>query len=93
MSDKKNYRFETLAIHGGQTPDPATLARGVAVSRTSSFVFKSVEHGANLFALKELGNIYSRLTNPTVAILEDRVTLLEGGAASVAVAYGTSAVY
>lgn len=93
MGDKKNYRFETLAIHGGQAPDPATLARGVAVSRTSSFVFKSVEHGANLFALKELGNIYSRLTNPTVAILEDRVTLLEGGAASVAVASGTSAVY
>ena len=56
MGDKKNYRFETLAIHGGQAPDPATLARGVAVSRTSSFVFKSVQHGAGLFVLKEFGN-------------------------------------
>jgi O-acetylhomoserine (thiol)-lyase len=89
----KNWRFETLAIHGGQTPDPATLARGVPISRTSSFVFKSVKHGADLFALKEPGNIYSRLSNPTVDTLEQRVTLLEGGAASVAVASGTSAVY
>ena len=90
---KKNYRFETLALHGGQEPDPVTLSRAVPIVRTSSYVFKSVEHGANLFGLKELGNIYSRLTNPTNAVLEDRMTLLEGGAASVVVSSGTSAIH
>lgn len=89
----KNYRFETLALHAGQVPDPTTTALGVPVHRTSSFVFKSTEHAANLFALKELGNIYTRLGNPTQAVLEDRVTALEGGAASVAVASGTSAIH
>jgi O-acetylhomoserine (thiol)-lyase len=89
----KNYRFETLSIHAGQVPDPTTLSRGVAVHRTSSYVFKNTEHGANLFGLKELGNIYTRLGNPTQAILEDRVTALEGGAASVAAASGTSAIH
>ncbi|MDR1621513.1 MAG: O-acetylhomoserine aminocarboxypropyltransferase/cysteine synthase [Synergistaceae bacterium] len=89
----KNWHFETLAIHGGQEPDPSTLSRGVPITRTSSFVFKSVKHGADLFGLRELGNIYSRLTNPTVDTLEQRVTLLEGGAASVATASGTSAVH
>ncbi len=88
----KPYRFETLALHAGQTPD-ATLSRGVPVYRTTSYVFKNTEHAANLFALKELGNIYTRLMNPTTDILEQRVTQLEGGAASVAVASGTSAVF
>jgi O-acetylhomoserine (thiol)-lyase len=90
---KKNYRFETLSIHAGQVPDPATLSRGVPVYRTSSYLFKNTEHAANLFALKEPGNIYTRLGGPTQAILEERVTALEGGAASVAVASGTSAIY
>jgi O-acetylhomoserine (thiol)-lyase len=90
---KKIYRFETLSVHAGQVPDPTTLSRGVPVYRTSSFVFKNTEHGANLFGLKELGNIYTRLGNPTQAILEDRVTALEGGAASVAAASGTSAIH
>jgi O-acetylhomoserine (thiol)-lyase len=90
----KPYHFETLALHAGQEkPDSDTLSRGVPIYRTSSFVFKNAEHGANLFALKELGNIYTRLGNPTTAILEDRVTRLEGGAASVAVASGTSAIF
>lgn len=93
MSGKRHYRFETLAIHGGQTPDPGTLARGIPVSRSTSFVFKSARHAADLFALREQGNIYSRLGNPTVAVLEDRITLLEGGAASVATASGTSAIH
>lgn len=88
----KPYRFETLALHAGQVPD-ATLSRGVPVYRTSSYVFKSTEHAANLFALKELGNIYTRLMNPTTDILEQRVTQLEGGAASVALASGTAAVF
>jgi O-acetylhomoserine (thiol)-lyase len=90
---KNNYRFETLSIHAGQVPDPTTLSRGISVHRTSSFVFKNTEHGANLFGLKELGFIYSRLGNPTNAILEDRVTALEDGAASVSVASGTSAIH
>ena len=91
MSEKP-YRFETLALHAGQTPD-ATLSRGVPVYRTSSYVFKNTEHAANLFALKELGNIYTRLMNPTTDMLEQRVSQLEGGAASVALASGTSAIF
>ncbi|MFH0976723.1 MAG: O-acetylhomoserine aminocarboxypropyltransferase/cysteine synthase family protein [Spirochaetota bacterium] len=94
MKDKNAaLKFETLALHAGQKPDPTTLSRGVPVYRTSSYVFKSIEHAANLFALKELGNIYTRLMNPTHAVLEDRITALEGGAASVAVASGTSAIH
>jgi O-acetylhomoserine (thiol)-lyase len=88
----KPYRFETLALHAGQTID-ATQSRGVPLYRTSSYVFKNTEHAANLFALKELGNIYTRLGNPTTDILEQRVTQLEGGAASVALASGTSAIF
>jgi O-acetylhomoserine (thiol)-lyase len=83
----------TTALHGGQSPDPTTLSRGVPVYRTSSFVFKSAEHAANLFALKEFGNIYSRLMNPTNDVLEKRVSELEGGAASVTVSSGTSAIF
>jgi O-acetylhomoserine (thiol)-lyase len=89
---KKPYRFETLALHAGQTVD-ATQSRAVPVYRTSSYVFKNTKHAADLFALKELGNIYSRLTNPTTDVLEQRVSQLEGGAASVAVSSGTSAVF
>ncbi len=93
MGDNQHYRFETLALHGGQVVDPTTTARGVPVYRTSSFVFESTERAANLFALKELGNIYSRIMNPTQDVLEQRVSLLEGGAASVAFASGTAAIF
>jgi O-acetylhomoserine (thiol)-lyase len=86
------YRFETLALHAGQVPD-ATLSRGVPVYRTSSYLFKNTEHAANLFALKELGNIYTRIMNPTTDVLEQRVSELEGGAASVALASGTAAIF
>jgi len=86
-------RFETLALHGGQQVDPSTTSRGVPVYRTSSYVFPSTERAANLFALKELGNIYSRIMNPTQDVLEQRVSLLEGGAASVAFASGTAAIF
>jgi O-acetylhomoserine (thiol)-lyase len=88
----KPYRFETLALHAGQIPD-ATLSRGIPVYRTTSYLFKNAEHAANLFALKELGNIYTRLMNPTTDMLEQRVSQLEGGAASVAVASGTAAIF
>ena len=88
------YKIETLALHAGQeTPDPTTLSRGVPVYRTSSYIFKSTEHAANLFALKEPGNIYTRLMNPTQDILEQRVAAIEGGAAALAVASGTSAIF
>ena len=93
MSDEKKLRFETLALHGGQQVDPITTARGVPVHRTSSYVFPSTERAANLFALKELGNIYSRIQNPTQDVLEQRMSLLEGGAASVAFASGTAAIF
>jgi O-acetylhomoserine (thiol)-lyase len=86
-------RFETLSVHGGQSPDPTTLARGVPVHRTAAYLFKNTQHAADLFALKELGNIYSRLGNPTNDVLEQRVSMLEGGAASVALASGTAAVH
>jgi O-acetylhomoserine (thiol)-lyase len=92
MKEKK-YHFETLALHAGQTPDPTTLSRAVPVYRTSSYVFKNTKHAANLFALKELGNIYTRLGNPTTDVLEQRVSHLEGGAASVALSSGTSAIF
>ncbi|MDP8249036.1 MAG: O-acetylhomoserine aminocarboxypropyltransferase/cysteine synthase [Candidatus Tritonobacter lacicola] len=88
------YKLETMALHAGQEkPDPTTLSRGVPVYRTSSYLFKSTEHAANLFALKELGNIYTRLMNPTQDILEQRVAAMEGGAAALAVASGTSAIF
>jgi O-acetylhomoserine (thiol)-lyase len=89
---EKAYRFETLALHGGQQVDETT-SRGVPIYRTSSYVFPTTERAANLFALKELGNIYTRIMNPTQDVLEQRVSLLEGGAASVALASGTAAVH
>lgn len=87
--------IETLCLHGGQEPDPSTNARAVPVHRTTSYVFDSTEHAANLFALKELGNIYSRIGNPTQAVLESRVALLEGAheLGALALGSGTSGVF
>ncbi len=87
------YRFETLALHAGQEPDPATLSRGVPVYRTSSYVFRDTAHAADLFALKEPGNIYTRIMNPTQDVLEKRLAALEGGAAALATASGTAAIH
>lgn len=88
-------KLETLCLHGGHTPDPVTHSRAVPVYRTSSFVFNDTEHAANLFALKELGNIYTRLMNPTTDVMEKRVSLLEGAheMAGLGLASGTSAVF
>lgn len=86
-------KFETLCLHAGQQPDPATNARGVPLHRTSSYVFNSTTHAANLFSLKELGNIYTRIMNPTQDVLEQRVAALEGGAAALALSSGTSAIH
>jgi len=87
-----NLHFDTNAIHGGQQVDKETGARAVPVHRTTSYVFNDTEHAANLFNLKELGYIYTRLGNPTQAMLEDRMAILEGGKAAVAFASGTSAI-
>ena len=86
-------KLETQCLHAGTQPDPTTNARAVPIYRTSSFVFRDTEHAANLFALKELGFIYSRLMNPTQDALEQRVAALEGGAAALAHASGTSAIF
>jgi O-acetylhomoserine (thiol)-lyase len=88
-------KLETLCLHGGQTPDAETNSRGVPIYRTTAFLFNSTEHAANLFALKELGNIYTRLMNPTTGVLESRVAQMEGAheAAGLAVASGTSAIF
>jgi O-acetylhomoserine (thiol)-lyase len=86
-------RFETLALHAGQTVDQDTLSRGVPIYRTAAYMFKNSEHAANLFALKELGNIYTRLGNPTQDVLEQRMAQLEGGAAALGLASGTSAIF
>lgn len=92
MLQNKNYHLDTQALHEGYSPDE-TNSRAVPLHRSAAFQFKSTEHAANLFALKELGNIYTRLTNPTCSILEQRVTALEGGAAAVSFASGTAAIY
>ncbi|MDC3284626.1 PLP-dependent transferase, partial [Opitutales bacterium] len=86
-------KLETQCLHAGYQPDPTTNSRAVPIYKTSSFVFNNTEHAANLFGLRELGNIYTRLMNPTTDVLEQRVAALEGGAAGLGVASGTSAVF
>jgi len=88
-----NQHFETLQIHAGQEPDPATGSRAVPIYQTTSYVFKSSEHGANLFALKEFGNIYTRIMNPTTDVFEKRIAALEGGVAALAVSSGQAAQF
>ncbi|MCB4399262.1 O-acetylhomoserine aminocarboxypropyltransferase/cysteine synthase family protein [Synechococcus sp. MU1625] len=88
-----SHRFETLQLHAGQSPDSATNARAVPIYQTSSYVFNDAEHGANLFGLKEFGNIYTRLMNPTTDVFEKRVAALEGGVAALATASGQSAQF
>ncbi|MDR0337947.1 MAG: O-acetylhomoserine aminocarboxypropyltransferase/cysteine synthase [Planctomycetaceae bacterium] len=89
----RKYHLETLAIHAGQEIEPTTLARAVPVYRTTAYNFRNSEHGANLFALKELGNIYSRLMNPTNDVLEKRLAELDGGVAGLTLSSGTAAIY
>ena len=93
MSNKKNYRFETLQLHVGQeTPDPSTDARAVPIYQTSSYVFKNCAQAAARFSLSEGGNIYTRLMNPTSDVFEKRIAALEGGAAALATSSGAAAV-
>jgi O-acetylhomoserine/O-acetylserine sulfhydrylase len=86
-------KFETLQLHAGQSPDPATNARAVPIYQTTSYVFNSAEHGANLFALKEFGNIYSRIMNPTNDVFEKRMAALHGGVGALAVSSGHAAQF
>ncbi|PID01673.1 O-acetylhomoserine aminocarboxypropyltransferase [Sporosarcina sp. P2] len=87
-----NLQPETILLHGGQKPDPETGSRALPIHRTTSYVFRDTEHAQNLFALKEAGNIYTRITNPTVAVFEERVAQLEGGTAAVALSSGMAAI-
>ena len=90
MADRK-YGFETLCLHAGQIPDPATGARAAPIYQTTTFVFDSAEHAASLFNLQTFGNVYSRISNPTVAVLEERVAAIENGRAALACATGQAA--
>ncbi len=87
-----SYQFETLQLHAGQEACPATKARAVPIYQTASYQFDSVEHAARLFNLEEPGNIYTRIGNPTTAVLEERIAALEGGVAGLAVASGSAAI-
>jgi O-acetylhomoserine/O-acetylserine sulfhydrylase len=89
----RKLRFETLQVHAGQDPAPGTNARAVPIYQTTSYTFDSAEHGANLFALKEFGNIYTRIMNPTTDVFEKRVAALEGGVAALATASGQAAQF
>jgi O-acetylhomoserine (thiol)-lyase len=90
--DKKRHGIETAALHAGQIPDPTTGARAVPIYQTTSYVFNSAEHAANLFALREFGNIYTRIMNPTTDVLEKRLAELDGGTGALAVSSGQAAI-
>ncbi|TGE32922.1 homocysteine synthase [Desulfosporosinus sp. Sb-LF] len=92
MTEERQLGFETISLHGGQSPDSATNSRAVPIYQTSSFVFNDTDHAANLFALKEPGNIYSRIMNPTQDVFEQRIALLEGGVGALATASGQAAI-
>ena len=91
MSEKREYGFETLQIHAGARPDPATGARQTPIYQTTAYVFRDADHAAALFNLQEVGYIYSRLTNPTVAVLQERIATMEGGAGAVCCSSGHAA--
>jgi O-acetylhomoserine (thiol)-lyase len=92
MSNPQDHRLGTLALHAGQKPDPATNARAVPIYQTTSYSFNSSEHAANLFGLKEMGNIYTRIMNPTTDVLEQRLAAMDGGVGALALASGSSAI-
>jgi O-acetylhomoserine (thiol)-lyase len=93
MTAPKSPRFDTLSLHAGQRPDPTTGARAVPIYQTTSYVFDDTEHAAALFNLERAGHIYSRISNPTVAVLEERISALEGGVGAVATASGQAALH
>ena len=93
MADETKYHIETLALHAGQQPDSDTLSRAVPIYQTTSYCFKDTDHAANLFALKEFGNIYTRLMNPTTDVFEKRIAAMEGGVGGLGLSSGQSAIY
>jgi len=93
MAEQRKQGLDTLALHAGQVPDPTTLARAVPIYQTTSYVFRDSDHAANLFALREFGNIYTRLMNPTTDVLEKRLAALHGGTGCVATASGQAAIF
>ena len=92
MTKEKKYHIETLALHAGHTPDADTLSRAVPIYQSSSYVFKNTQHAADLFALREFGNIYTRLMNPTTDVLEKRLAAMEGGVAGLCFSSGMAAI-
>ena len=93
MAGPKYPGFDTLALHAGQSPDPATGSRAVPVYQTTSYVFRDTEHAASLFNMERAGHVYSRISNPTVAVLEERIAALEGGVGAIATASGQAALH
>ena len=93
MAGSSDPGFDTLALHAGAAPDPATGARAVPIHLSTSFVFQNSEHAASLFNMERSGHVYSRISNPTNAVLEERVTALEGGSGAIAVASGQAALH
>lgn len=90
-ANQRQFKFDTLAVHAGQQPDPVTGSRAVPIHQTTSYVFKNADHAANLFALKEFGNIYTRIMNPTTDVFEQRLAQLEGGVGALATSSGQAA--
>src|SRR5206468_8193112 len=93
MPAPKPPAFETLSLHAGQHADPATGARAVPIYQTTSYVFRGVDHAASLFNLERAGHIYTRISNPTVAVLEERIAALEGGVGAICTASGQAALH
>ena len=91
QAENGGWGLETIGLHGGQVPDPTTGARAVPIYQTTSYVFKDSDHAANLFGLREFGNIYTRIMNPTNDVLEQRIAMIEGGSGALAVASGQAA--
>src|SRR5258706_1049658 len=93
MPGPKYPGFDTLALHAGQSPDAATGSRAVPIYQTTSYVFRDTEHAASLFNMERAGHVYSRISNPTVAVLEERMAALEGGVGAIATASGQAALH
>src|SRR6187431_3424089 len=93
MTGPKYPGLDTLALHAGQSPDPATGSRAVPIYQTTSYVFRDTEHAASLFNMERPGHVYSRISNPTVAVLEERMAALEGGVGAIATASGQAALH
>src|SRR5215216_8186592 len=93
MAGPKYPAFDTLALHAGQSPDPVTGSRAVPIYQTTSYVFRDTEHAASLFNMERAGHVYSRISNPTVAVLEERIAALEGGVGAIATASGQAALH